>query len=190
MPPAAGWRVEDDVIVLGALRVTVERIAASHWRADERLRSWGQAPLQPGHDAVLVPCAADECLWLGAWLEDVTLERPAAVPPPSPAPEPATSVASGQARITLHDPTGGGCAVAALPAAYQLATLRSAHDAPAPLRLAPEETSRRLRLELECGPARTALELVLLPPAAWAACAHRPPPAPLVAPPPLPPRLG
>ncbi len=199
MPPAADWRVEGDVIVLGALHVSVERIAASHWRADERLRSWGQAPLQAEQDTVLVPCAADECLWLGAWLEEDTQADPAAdaVAPPSPADPPprapapalATAAAPDPGRITLRDPIGGERAVAALPAAYQLGTLRNAHDAPAPLRLAPADTSRRLRLELECGPARAALELVLLPPPAWAARAHRPPPAPLAAPP-LPPRLG
>lgn len=210
MPPAADWRVEGDVIVLGALHVTVERIAASHWRADARLRSWGQAPLQPEHDAVLVPCAADECLWLGAWLEDDTAEDPAAAPPPSPAPslgpspgpfparpQPgfpaaarATSAGPAPARITLDDPSSGGRAVAVLPAAYQLGTLRSAHDDPAPLQLAPPLASRRLRLELEYGPARAALELVLLPPAAWAARAQRAPPVALAAPPSLPPRLG
>lgn len=176
MPPAADWRVEGDVIVLGALRLTVERIAASHWRADERLRSWGQVPLQREHDAVLAPCAADECLWLGAWLEDDALEDPAVSPSP--------------ARITLRDPADGGRAVAAVPAAYQLGTLRNALDEPAPLQLARPLASRRLRLELECGPARAAFDLVLLQPAAWAARAHRAPPAALGAPPPLPPRLG
>lgn len=200
MPTAGAWCLEGDVIVLGTLRVTMQRIAASHWRPDRPLRSWGQVPMQREHDTVLVPCAPEECLWLGAWLEEDTLEDPAAdaVAPPSPADPPprapapalATAAAADPGRITLRDPIGGERAVVALPAAYQLGTLRNAHDAPAPLRLAPADTSRRLRLELECGPARAALELVLLPPPAWAARAHRAPPAPLAAPPPLPPRLG
>ena len=57
MPAAPGWCLDGDVIVLGALRVTVERMAASHWRPDARLRSWGPAPLRRENDAVLLPCA-------------------------------------------------------------------------------------------------------------------------------------
>ena len=81
MPAAPAWCLDGDVIVLGALRVTVERMAASHWRPDARLRSWGPAPMQRDHDAVLVPCATDECLWLGTWLEDDAMADTSGGPP-------------------------------------------------------------------------------------------------------------
>ena len=192
MPAAPAWCLDGDVIVLGALRVTVERIAASHWRPDARLRSWGPAPMRRENDAVLLPCAADECLWLGAWLEDDAMADTSGGPPEGAMAAPvADAMASASpARITVHDPANGARAAATLPEAYQIGTLRSAHAPPAPLQLAPPDACRRLRLELECGAARAAFELILLPPAAWAAHAHRAPPAPLDAPPPLPPRLA
>ena len=176
MPHAPEWCLDGDVIVLGDLRVTVARIAASHWQPDGRLRSWGQAPMQRENDAVLLPCASDECLWLGAWLEDRPADGPAEAPTP--------------ARIAVRDPASGGSAVAALPDAYQLGALRGDRAPPEPLHLAVHQASRRLALELECGAVRAAFDLVLLPPTAWAARAHRAPPLPLDAPPPLPPRLG
>ena len=192
MPAAPAWCLDGDVIVLGALRVTVERMAASHWRPDARLRSWGPAPMQRDHDAVLVPCATDECLWLGTWLEDDAMADTSGGPPAGATAAPvADAMTSGSpARIAVRDPASGAHAVAALPETYQLGTLRSAHVPPAPLQRAPADASRRLRLEFECGAARAALELILLPPAAWAARAHRAPPAPLDTPPPLPPRLA
>ena len=192
MPAAPAWCLDGDVIVLGALRVTLERMAASHWRPDERLRSWGQAPMQRENDTVLLPCAPDECLWLGAWLEDDSMAEPSGGPPEDAMAAPVTDAMGGgpAARIAVRDPASGARAVAALPEAYQLGTLRSAHAPPAPLQLAPPDARRRLKLELECGAARAAFELILLPPTAWAAHAHRAPPAPLDAPPPLPPRLG
>ena len=192
MPTAPEWCLDGDVIVLGALRVTAQRIAASHWRPDGRLRSWGQAPMQRENDAVLVPCAADECLWLGAWLEDDSMADTIGGPVEGPMADPVADPMAGgpHARIVVRDPACGARAVAALPETYQLGALCSAHAPPAPLQLAPADTSRRLRLELECGAARAAFDLILLPPAAWAAHAQRAPPAPLDAPPPLPPRLG
>lgn len=192
MPAAPEWCLDGDVIVLGALRVTVERIAASHWRPDGRLRSWGQAPMQRERDVVLVPCAPDECLWLGAWVEDDAMAEPIGGPAEGAmAASVAAPMAGGPpARIVIRDPASGAYAVAALPETYQLGALCSAHAPPAPLHLAPADASRPLRLELECGAARAAFDLILLPPAAWAAHAHRAPPAPLDAPPPLPPRLA
>lgn len=180
MPTAPEWCLDGDVIVVGDLRVTAQRIAASHWRPDGRLRSWGQAPLHREHDAVLVPCGADECLWLGAWVEDGAMGGPADGPADGPTP----------ARIAVRDPASGASAVAALPDAYQLGALLGDGAPPEPLQLAAHRASRRLAIELECGATRAAFDLVLLPPTAWAAHAHRAPPAPLDAPPPLPPRLG
>jgi hypothetical protein len=188
MPAAGAWCLDGDVIVFGTLRVTMQRIAISHWQPDGTLRSWGQAPMQREHDMVLVPCAPDECLWLGAWQEDGAIEDPTAGP--SAYEMQASSSPPLAARIAIRDPTGGGRAVAALPEAYQLGALRSEHAPPEPLQLPAPSVSRRLALELECGTTRAALDLVLLPPTAWAARAHRAPPAPLDAPPPLPPRLG
>lgn len=209
MPAAGAWSLDGDVIVLGTLRVTMQRIAASHWKPDRTLRSWGQVPMQREHDTVMVPCAADECLWLGGWMEDDAMEEPTAGPTsgpagnppashtPSPTASPPQAPASAApvaapfaARIALRDPVSGGCAIATLPEDFQLSALRSEHAPPEPLQLPAPRLSRRLRLELECGSTRAALDLVLLPPAVWAAHAHRAPPAPLDAPPPLPPRLG
>lgn len=192
MPAAPEWCLDGDVIVLGALRVTVQRIAASDWRPEGRLRSWGQAPMQRENAAVLVPCAPDECLWLGAWVEDDAMAEPIGGPAEGAMAAPvADAIAGGlPARIALRDPASGARAVAALPEAYQLGTLHSAHAPPAPLQLAPADASRRLRLELEYGATRAAFDLVLLPPTAWAAHAHRAPPAALDAPPPPPPRLA
>ena len=137
MPTAPEWCLDGDVIVLGDLRVTVERIAASHWQPDGRLRSWGQVPMQRENDAVLLPCASDECLWLGAWLEEDPTDGPTRALTP--------------ARITVRDPASGGSAVAALPDAYQLGALRSDRTPPEPLQLAAHSDSRRLAIELECG---------------------------------------
>ena len=192
MPTAPEWCLDGDVIVLGDLRVTAQRIAASHWRPDGRLRSWGQAPMQRDNDAVLVPCGLDECLWLGAWVDDDPMADTIGGPPKGAMAAPVGDAMTGgsPARIVVHDPPTGARAAATLPEAYQIGTLRSAHAPPAPLQLAPADMCRRLRLELECGAARAAFELILLPPTAWAAQAHRAPPAPLDAPPPLPPRLG
>lgn len=193
MPTAGAWSLEGDVIVLGTLRVTMQRIGASHWRPDGTLRSWGQVPMQREHDTVLVPCAPAECLWLGGWMEDDPMEDSTAGPPPGPTASPMqapSSAAPFAARIAIRDPAGGGLAVAALPGAYQLSALRGEHAPPEPLHLRAPNVSRRLALELECGTTRAALDLVLLPPTVWAARAHRAPPAPLDAPPPLPPRLG
>ena len=184
MQSAPEWCLDGDVIVVGDLRVTAQRIAASHWRPDGRLRSWGQAPLHREHDAVLVPCGADECLWLGAWVEDGPMDGRAGDPRNGPADVPTP------ARIAVRDPASGASAVAALPDAYQLGALLREGAPPAPLQLAAHGASRRLAIELECGAMRAAFDLVLQPPTAWAAHAHRAPPAPLDVPPPLPPRLG
>lgn len=176
MPTAGDWCLDGDVIVFGDLRMTLQRIATSHWRPDERLRSWGQVPMHRDHDAVLVPCAPNESLWLGAWLEDGRAD------------------CASPARIALRDAACGRSAVAALPDSYQLGALHNErtpeHTPPEPLHLPALQDCRRLALALECGTTRAALDLVLLPPAAWSALAHRAPPAPLDGPPPLPPRLG
>ena len=109
MPAAPEWCLDGDVIVLGALRVTVQRIAASDWRPEGRLRSWGQAPMQRENDAVLLPCGADECLWLGAWLEDDAMADTVGGPPEGAIAAPVEDPMAGgsPARIAVHDPAGG-----------------------------------------------------------------------------------
>ena len=109
----------------------------------------------------------------------------------SPLPDAASapSIAATESSASAQ-PASGASAVAALPDAYQLGALLGDGAPPEPLQLAAHRASRRLAIELECGATRAAFDLVLLPPTAWAAHAHRAPPAPLDAPPPLPPRLG
>lgn len=165
-PAAAAWAVEGGALALGPLRLALQRIALSHWRAGARLRSWGTAPLAREDARLCVPCATDEALWLGAWVE------------------------AGEARLRLADPASGRAARLVLPRDYQLTALDDAAGVPRPLTLAAGGAARTLRLELDCGAARAAIALELLPPMAWAARCGRPPPPPLDEPPPLPPRLG
>ena len=165
-PATAAWTVEGDVLALGPLQLALQRIALSHWRAGERLRSWGTAPLARERGRLCLPCAGDEALWLGAWVEE------------------------GEARVRLIDPLSGGEASLVLPRDYQLAALADLAGTPQPLTLAAGGAARRLRLELDCGGSRAVIELLLLAPAAWAARCGRPAPPPLDEPPPLPPRLG
>jgi hypothetical protein len=163
----SAWQLDHDVVALGPLRLAVQRIARSHWRPDGALRSWGLAPLHREGEALLVPCAEDEALWLGAWLED--------------------DMAGATLRVA--DPATGASETAELPRDFQLTSLRGPGGTQLPLSL-PHGGRRVLRLEFGHDRARAALELVLLGPAGWAARTHRPAPAPLDKPPPLPPLLG
>lgn len=162
------WHLGDDVVALGPLRVAVQRIGLSHWRASGRLRSWGLAPLHREADAVLVPCTDAEALWLGAWMEDEDVPASARV----------------------RDPQTNQSGALELPRDYQLTALVSAGTPAEPLTLPPGDAGRTLLLDVLAGPASASLRLTLLPPAAWAARSGRAPPPPLGAPPPLPPRLG
>ncbi|MGL6111856.1 MAG: hypothetical protein ACRC2B_17330 [Rubrivivax sp.] len=165
------WSVEGDVLTLGSLHLAVQRIGRSHWGAGVPLRSWGPSPLHLEGLALHLPCAADEALWLGAWLE------------PDDTPAPAVAVA-------LHDPARAATARIVLPAQTQLATL-DGPDGPRPIARDPRHPDASAQiLELEVGDARAQLSVVLEDPMAWAARAGRPPPPPLRGPPPLPPRLG
>ncbi|TDR42097.1 hypothetical protein DFR29_109153 [Tahibacter aquaticus] len=165
------WRLEHDVLIHDALRVNLQRIAASHWRADARLRSWGPAPLHADGETVSVPCAEGTVLWLGAWMED----------------------APTVARIVLDDPVDGSSGELSTDNGYQLCALVDASGQRQPIGLRGESLQRRLRLQVyrEHGHGRTlaALDLVLLQPAAWERLSGREAPGPLREPP-LPPRLG
>lgn len=162
------WHLGDDLVSLGPLRVAVQRIGLSHWHAPGRLRSWGLAPLHCEADAVLVPCADAEALWLGAWTEDEDVP--------------------GSARV--RDTQTNQSGALELPRDYQLTALASAGAPAEPLSLPPGAEWRTLLLDVLVGTASASLRLMLLPPAAWAARSGRAPPPPLGAPPPLPPRLG
>jgi hypothetical protein len=161
------WQLDHDVVALGPLRLAVQRIASSHWKPSGALRSWGLAPLHREGQALLVPCGTDETLWLGAWLED---DAPGAT-------------------LRVTDPATGASATADLPRDFQLGSLRGPDGTQLPLSL-PGGGCRSLRLELGQDRIRTAMELVVLGPAAWASRTGRTAPAPLDQPPPLPPLLG
>lgn len=161
------WRLDHDVVSLGPLRLAVQRIARPHWKPEGALRSWGLAPLHREAEALLVPCGADEALWLGAWLEEEATH----------------------ASLRVTDPASGASATADLPGEFQLAALRGAGPDATPLAL-PDGGQRRLQVEIDCEGGRAALDLLLLEPAAWTARARRSAPVRLEGPPPLPPLLG
>ena len=161
------WQLDHDVVALGPLRLAVQRIARPHWKPDGALRSWGLAPLHLEGQTLLVPCGADEALWLGAWLEDD----------------------AARASLRVTDPACDASATTELPREFQLTALRSTDARAMPLAL-PDGGSRSLRVEIDCEGRRASMELLLLVPAAWAARSARPAPDPLGQPPPLPPLLG
>jgi len=161
----AAWRLQGDMVIFECLRLRLHRIGRSHWRAAGVLRSWGAVPLHRGGDALHVPCADDEALWLGAWLEDdetVTVS------------------------VALTDPASGRSATITPPSSFQIAGLSGPDGTRHPFVRADAPLSMTLR----CGPASAVAALLLHRPAAWAALARRPEPAALTGPPPLPPRLG
>lgn len=155
------------MLVCGALRLRLHRIALAHWRAGQRLRSWGVAPLHRDGNALLAPCAPDEALWLGAWTED----------------------GAGLASARLQDPALPAGAEITLPADFQLTALADGAGHATPLTLAAGQARRSLRLELDGAPGAV-LALALLAPGAWAQATGRAAPVPLHGPPPLPARLG
>lgn len=154
----------------GAVRVagmtlTVQRIARDAWAPGVVLRSWGAAPLQVEDGAVLVPCAADEVLWIGAWLER----------------------ASGPGTIEVADPATGQHGRLSCREGFQLTTLRN--GAPSPID-GDARGVRALQVEAQGPSQRCRFTLRIASPEDWAATTGRPAPAPLTGPPPLPPRLG
>ena len=66
----AAWRLEQDVLALGNLRLVMQRTGLAHLQPGGRPRSWGVAPLHAAEGAILVPCWPGEGLWLSAWMED------------------------------------------------------------------------------------------------------------------------
>ncbi|CAA2105340.1 hypothetical protein [Variovorax paradoxus] len=158
------WRLQGDMVVLEGLRLRLHRIGRSHWRASGSLRSWGAVPLHRVGNALHAPCAPDEALWLGAWLDD--------------------DDAAGDLR--LSETASGRAAGIVLPDAFQLTALAGANGTPHPIELAAPDLS----MTLACGPAHADIALTLHAPGDWAALSGRPAPRALAGPPPLPPRLG
>ena len=162
------WQLKDDLVSFLGLRVRMHRIGLSHWRAGVRLRSWGVAPLHRDGDTLHLPCADDEALWLGAWMDDDTAS----------------------ARLRLSDKSGACQAAITVPPAFQIAGLHQQDGSEHPLARAAAGARRDLMLHLECSQADATIHLALCSPDGWAALASRPAPARLTGPPPLPPRLG
>ena len=161
----SAWRLQGDVVIFESLRLRLHRIGRLHWRATGVLRSWSAAPLHREGEVLHTPCADDEALWLGAWLDDDE-----------------AVVAS----VTLTDSASGLAAGITLPGSFQIAGLYGPDGARQPL----VRADAALSLKLRCGPANAAAAVLLHTPADWAALAGRPAPNALTGPPPLPPRLG
>lgn len=163
------WGLSDDVLALGPVRLVVQRIPISYWRAEGRLRSWGPVPLCREGNGLFAPCAADEAVWLGVWLEDWP----------------------GTALLQVRDPVSGNQAEIELPDDYRLSALgREESQSEEPLALGDRLGGRHYRMDIQVSDAQFSIELTLLPPDAWSKLAHRDKPAPLDKPPPLPPLLG
>lgn len=160
----SAWRLQGDVVIFDSLRLRLQRMGRSHWRAQSVLRSWSAVPLHCDGDVLHAPCADDEALWLGAWLDDET---------------PTASVA-------LSAMASGRSAAITLPGGFQITGLAGADGATHPLGRADDP----VQMKLHCGFANATASLRLHAPSEWAALAGRPPPDALTGPPPLPPRLG
>lgn len=153
------------MVIFDGLRLRLHRIGRSHWRAAGVLRSWGAVPLHRDGNALHAPCADDEALWLGAWLDDNETTP---------------------AGLTLTDPASGRSVAIAPPGSFQIAGLPGPGGARQPLGRAEAQLSMTLR----CGHASATAALHLQAPAAWATLAGRPVPDALIGPAPMPPRFG
>ncbi len=162
------WKLDNDLVSFENLRLRVHRIGLSHWRAGVRLRSWGVAPLHRVGDALHMPCANDEALWLGAWMDDDTAS----------------------AGLRLSDKDGACHSAIIVPPAFQITGMHDQDGLELPLTRMDNKARRDLVLHLQCSQADATIQLTLCTPAAWASRALRPEPDPLTGPPPLPPRLG
>lgn len=164
----ATWHLCHGAVAAGPVRLVVQRIATSHWSAVGTLRSWGIAPLHREDDMLLLPCAAGEALWIGAWLDDE----------------------SSHAVVHVSDTVSGKCATVELPRDYQLSALSAEGEPLEPLTLPAGSERRVLKLEIICKEAHASIDLTLLTPTKWKALTGQVPPDPLEKPPPLPPLLG
>ena len=161
------WQLNHDVVSLGPLRLTVQRIAYSHWNPLGTLRSWGQVPLHRESDLLLAPCTPAEALWLGVWLEEGV----------------------GPSSIGLFDPITGYQGFATLPNDFQIGVLHRTGSPDLPISL-PTGNSYSLRLELVCIEKQAIASFLLISPMEWSDRTGRDAPKLLDKPPPLPPLLG
>jgi hypothetical protein len=158
------WQLDGDALDSCGLRIAVQRLATSHWRPSGVLRSWGLVPLYRDGDALFVPCADDEALWLGAW--------------PVPA--------GRSGALSLTDQANGLGASINVPEQQSITALGGQQPIARPTGVT--EHTLQLDMALQTHSPIT-IRLVLMAPAAWSARAGRAWAA-LAGPPPLPPRLG
>ncbi len=158
------WQLQHNLVTFECLRLRLHRIARSSWRSAGVLRSWGAVALHRQGKVLHVPCADDEALWLGAWLED--------------------DAAIGS--VHLVDLVAGCAGQIVMPGAFQLSSLLGSDATLHPLVYTPTQ----MTLTLACGQVTAPISLVMHPPSEWALRFGRPVPEVLVGPPPLPPRLG
>ena len=161
----AKWSVDGDSLSCGTLRLAIQRIGVTHWQLNGKLRSWGVAPLHLEGECLYVPCADDEALWIGAWLEPRL----------------------GGGTVSLADYDLGGLTVRIdLSAASRITALGNG----APVARLLGKAARSLQLTLTHDRAApVCIEMVLIQPLDWMARSSRHVPT-LDGPPPLPPRLG
>lgn len=162
------WTVTDDVLCVGPLRVSCQRMARSHWHPSDVLRAWGSVPLHRLGDQVALPCAVDEVVWIGAWIENGLAE----------------------AGVSLWDDDDGARGQIFVPSDFQLTYLADHSGPRRPIWIPPGTDERVLRLDMSLGTASVSVELRLVRPDAWAVVAGRACPGPLAGPPEPPPRLG
>jgi hypothetical protein len=163
-------KAANDELSIAGLSMVLQRIGLAHWSAEGVLRSWAAAPVHVAAGRVAVPCAADEAVWIGFWLDDN----------------------AESAAVTVTDKLSGRSASAHWPESYQLAALEG--GSPKPIYRGTDRPSREFEVEVlvtaRPGKAvRERFQLCLLEPRAWALESGRPEPPALKGPPPLPPRL-
>jgi hypothetical protein len=163
--------VENDRISIAGLCMVLQRIDLSHWSAETALRSWAITPIIVTGDRVASPCAINEAIWIGFWLDgDVE-----------------------SAIVSITDKLSGLHSSKRCPESFQLSVL--SNDSKHPICRNPNQSMREFEVEVTVtGRSREIsferFRLCLLEPHAWAKESGRPEPSGLKGPPPLPPRLG
>ena len=162
---------ENDMLSVAGLCMALQRIGLSHWSSETVLRSWAIAPILVAGDRVAAPCAIDEAIWIGLWLDGD----------------------AESATVSVRDIMTGMRASKRCPESFQLATL--SNGSLQPICRGPNQAARVFAVEVvvtgRSGEVvRDRFQLCLLEPQAWAKESGRPAPPTLTGSPPLPPRLG
>lgn len=163
--------VENDRLSIAGLCMVLQRIGLSHWSAERVLRSWAIAPILVTGDRVAAPCATDEAIWIGFWLDG--------------------DAEAGT--VSVKDKLSGRHAYKRWPGSFQIAAL--SNGSPKPIHRGPNQSMREFEVEVAVkgrsgDVVRERFQLCLLEPQAWSKESDRPAPSGLTGPPPLPPRLG